>query len=388
MKRVLLILFLLLPLLSCTPNGKRTEPGSTVADIKSSLPASEQRQPILHLSFVGDIMAHDVNLNRPPYSNIYHRVAPILTSDDLSFGNLEFPIAPELPVSNYPLFNVHPPYVEAAVEAGFDVFSVANNHITDQKTEGIVSTYYSLTTLQSEHEIFFSGISTEKHTSFEPVLIEKNGWKIGFIAATEFLNNTVGSEYVTVVSLKDEAVKNRFIDALSNNSKAYDLFIVSFHCGREYERIPHIEKLLFFYDLLDAGADIVWSHHPHVLQPWFTVVRGNRKKLILSSCGNFISGQTWRLDPKNPDKDRVHTGESAIFRVTVGKLNGKTTILKTSPYIIFNYRHPEMGMIVSSFDHLMNDDTLSDEWRDFYRGRWLDIVDITAEAGIHQLMEE
>src|SRR5574344_1747748 len=74
------------------------------------------------------------------YSDIYRDVQPLRASDFLSFGNLEMPVADSLPLSTYPRFNVHGPYVDAAIAGGFDVFSLANNHSNDQGSRGIGET--------------------------------------------------------------------------------------------------------------------------------------------------------------------------------------------------------------------------------------------------------
>jgi poly-gamma-glutamate synthesis protein (capsule biosynthesis protein) len=93
--------------------------------------AKEPPRPPLVLTFAGDIMAHTVNFMMDDYRRIYEDLRPVLTADDLSFGNLETPVADSLPMSTFPSFNVHSAYLRAAVDGGFDVFSLANNHAND-----------------------------------------------------------------------------------------------------------------------------------------------------------------------------------------------------------------------------------------------------------------
>ena len=81
--------------------------------------------PALRLTFAGDLMAHTVNFNMSTYDLIYTDVEKILHNDDLSFVNIETPICDALPLSTYPCFNVHTPYLRAAIGAGFDVLSLA-----------------------------------------------------------------------------------------------------------------------------------------------------------------------------------------------------------------------------------------------------------------------
>ena len=82
----------------------------------------------LSLSFLGDLMAHIENFRIEDYSVVYEDIRPILISDDLTFSNLETPVDEKLPYKGYPRFNIHKEYVQAAINAGIDVFPLANNH--------------------------------------------------------------------------------------------------------------------------------------------------------------------------------------------------------------------------------------------------------------------
>lgn len=333
----------------------------------------------LTLSFAGDIMAHDVNYLRKPYSRIYESVKHIFLEDDLTFANLEFPVDPQRPLSNYPNFNNHPPYVEAAISAGFDVFSLANNHIGDQGKGGIENTLSTMKELQKQNNIFFSGIKTQGRGNFIPIMIEKRNLKIGFLAITSFINNYSTAELVEIVNYKKSSENEAFVNYISSIAPHYDLFILSFHGGIEYALQPEREKILFFYSLLHAGVDIVWGHHPHVLQPWeMRMIRG-ATKLIIPSSGNFISGQTWRIDPVNPNPRRVFTGDSAIFSVVVGMLDDEAWILKVKPILISNYKDPDYGMLVMPFEKIFKLENLSEEWENYYHNRLKEIEKITAD---------
>src|SRR6266480_800880 len=91
------------------------------------------------------------------------------------------------------------------------------------------------------------------------------------------------------------------IRALKASGRA-DLIVVSVHGGREYVDEPPDYHRDLLYGLVDAGADLVLAHHPHVLQP----VVWSRGKPIVQSLGNFVFVQS---DPR--------TQLSAILRVAV-----------------------------------------------------------------------
>jgi poly-gamma-glutamate synthesis protein (capsule biosynthesis protein) len=199
------------------------------------------------------------------------------------------------------------------------------------------------------------------------------------VAITEFLNSYTSSEGVFLLDYHDPEAKDEFLDLLGAVTEDYDLLVVSFHGGIEYSRVPAEEKIAFFEELHDRGVHIVWGHHPHVLQSWYRPPGGSR--LSLYSTGNFISGQTWRLDPLDTGSLRLPTGESALFRVTVVSTGGKARISSVEPILIANYKHPEYGMVVRSLEGLAGDPALEPAWRNFYRNRLMETRIITGDTG-------
>lgn len=314
-------------------------------------------------------MAHDVNINRPPYSEIWSSTAPILLNDHLTFGNLEYPMLPAIPPEGYPRFNGPREYSEAAAEAGVDVFSLANNHANDQGPLGIISTRKVLHEIGQTRPVYFHGTKDSEEDAFEPLYIEKEGWVIGFISATEFLNSPWGEELVFIIPLYRENKEEEFLLLVEEAAASCDILIVSFHAGREYRLFPDPRVRDFYIKASDRGAHIVWGHHPHVLQPWEFRKKNGTKRVILYSTGNFVSGQTWNLDPSKPDSSRVDTGDSAIFRIQAVQTKRGTHISSVKPIPITNYRDPKKGITVMPFDLLLKETELSEEWRRFYEKR-------------------
>ncbi|ORC36908.1 hypothetical protein B4O97_04595 [Marispirochaeta aestuarii] len=331
-------------------------------------PSPARTSEVFVLSFVGDIMAHDVNYLNPSYEEIYRGVGPFLQQDLLSFGNLEFPVDASKPLQNYPRFNVHPSYVDAAVDAGFQVFSAANNHSADQGPESILATAEYLDILRSEKETRWSGLRHHADDPLLPELIEAEGMRIGFLAVTAFLNMDEGSALVNRIDYADPERRESFLNYISEIRKLYDLFILSVHGGVEYATLPGRGKHAFFHELIEAGVDIVWGHHPHVLQPWEMVLRHDgRQALIINSAGNFISGQTWHMTP-----DEVHTeipsrGEGAIYRVNlVHSPERGASIRGVSAVPVISYRDPGRGMVLASYTELITDEKMDPLWKQFY----------------------
>ena len=94
----------------------------------------------MRLLFAGDIMAHTQNFSMADYSLIWDDIREQVQAADFSFANLESPVMEDRPFESYPTFNMQPSYPAAALDAGFNLISLANNHTNDQGTEGIKAT--------------------------------------------------------------------------------------------------------------------------------------------------------------------------------------------------------------------------------------------------------
>ncbi|WP_319560201.1 CapA family protein [Marispirochaeta sp.] len=333
-------------------------------------------------SFAGDIMAHDVNYLNPSYDEIYRGVTAFLQEDLLSFANLEFPVDNSKPLQNYPHFNVHSAYVDAAVEAGFQVFSAANNHSADQGSESIAATAAYLNKLADGDGIRWSGLRAHADDPMLPELIEVKGMRIGFLAVTAFLNLEEGSSLVYRVNHNNPERRESFLKYIRSIRPGYDLFILSVHAGVEYASLPHRGKHEFFYQLIEAGVDIVWGHHPHVLQPHEVLTRPDgRRGIIINSAGNFISGQTWHMKTDEIDTELPARGEGAIYTVNLVRSPEKGLIICGVDAVpVVSYRDPQMGMIVRTYDDVLKDRQVNPKWKRFYHQRKEPFTEILQEA--------
>ncbi|HVO39479.1 MAG TPA: CapA family protein [Spirochaetia bacterium] len=320
-------------------------------------PAATRGEPAkdLRLTFVGDIMTHPLIFSSGDYGELYKGVADVLKGSDLSFANLEFPVDSTKDQSGYPLFNGHRDYVRAAVEAGVKVFSTANNHAFDGREEGIFQTIRALTGIRDQAAglLYFSGTRGNQTTPFLPETILVKGVRIGFIAVTQFLNDSDGGRFVHKVDYLDGDESDAFVSFVKEASPFYDLFIVSYHGDREYVQEPDPAKRLFFHRLVESGAQIVFSHHPHVLQEYELVnVRGSRR-LIMYSMGNFISGMVLRRgDPPDPDGVLALTGDSVMLTAEVKVGAGEAGVAALQPVPVGSYRSDKGETIVAKLDDL------------------------------------
>jgi hypothetical protein len=241
--------------------------------------------------------------------DMLNSVKDILLTGDITFGNLEGVLL----TSDGPVKKCSDPsvcyafkspdhYVNYLKEAGFNLLSVANNHVNDFGAVGVTNTLRVL----KEAGIPHAGVKSLPYTTFE-----KEGLTFGFAAFAP--NNGT-------VSLNDYANARKIIAHLDSIS---DIVIVSFHGRAEGAAMTHITRKTetflgenrgnpyeFARIVIDAGADVVLGHGPHVTRAIDTY----KNRLIAYSMGNFATYGRFNL--KGPN------GISPIIEVEMTK-NGE-----------------------------------------------------------------
>ncbi len=309
----------------------------------------------LRLSFSGDLMAH-INVTRmKDFSLIWKNVKPLFETEGLHFINLETPVHDKRPYENYPFFNVKKAYVEAALDAGFNVFSLANNHTNDQGKEGILETEKYFAELE-KRGIFWAGIKKEADENFSYALIEKNGFKILFFAYTEILNHWTAREHIDFVQAtkKDRDAFVNFAKKIKAETMA-DFCVISVHCAEpEYVLEVPASRKTFYHSLTEELADIVWANHPHLVQEWEWIGRldtGRIEKAIFYACGNTISGQRLSLNYEYPAAMREYTGDGIVFSLDLKKdAEEKTYIESYSHQLITTHIDEDRNSLVQFLD--------------------------------------
>ncbi|HYC86680.1 MAG TPA: CapA family protein [Chryseosolibacter sp.] len=237
---------------------------------------------------VGDIMmGTDYPENKLPPDDgsfLMRGVENILKDADVTFGNLEgtlldgegTPKKCKDPKVCY-AFRTPVRYVKNLLSAGFDMVSLANNHAGDMGDEGRRSTMRTL----DNAGILHAGQLNQKTTVFT-----KDGIRYGLAA---FAPNT------NCVPLNDLEGAVAIVRQLADSC---DVVIVSFHGGAEgaqYQNVPRVNEMFhgenrgdvyrFSHAVIDAGADIVFGHGPHVTR----AVEVYRERFIAYSLGNFCT---------------------------------------------------------------------------------------------------
>lgn len=189
------------------------------------------------------------------------------------------------------------------------IFNLANNHINDfASINGKARTMTEL----SKYGIPYY-YSHDETTEFAAKY--KNGIKFGFL----------GFDLVGHLSFNESSLK--FItDKIKKYDSRVDWLIVSVHWGQEYATDPSKSQKDYAHAFVDAGADVIHGHHPHILQPyeWY------KDRIIFYSLGNFVFDQDFQESTRTSAMYRVDFTKTGIkkideYRISIPK-DGKTKI--------------------------------------------------------------
>lgn len=278
------------------------------------------------LMFVGDMMlSRSVGEKMEQENNWpwpFLKIADYLKEADLLFGNLEGPISNQgRNVGSIYSFRANPRAIEGLLYAGFDVLSVANNHLGDWTREAMEDTFRTL----KENKIDYVGGGYNKLEAYSPIIRElADGTKVAFLGYTN-----LGSRYWEAKdSLSGIAwLEEEQIDKDIKKAKELsDIIVVSMHFGEEYLAQPNSAQQFFARAAIEAGADLVVGHHPHVIQETEEYQDG----YIAYSLGNFVFDQLFSEE----------TARGLILRVLVE--GGRIKEIKPLEIKISEFFQPEL----------------------------------------------
>ena len=243
------------------------------------------------LGFVGDIMLDRgaknaiQNYGAGVYSFPFVNARDELRRYDILFGNLEGPISDKgKDQGSIYSFRMHPDAIEGLRDAGFDVLSVANNHIGDWGISAIEDT---LERLQSR-SIIPVGAGPNAEEAYQSRVISKNGARVAYLAFSEFGTGFVKTnEDAPGIAMIGDGEK--MVESINDAHNYANIVVVSFHFGDEYKSEPNEYQQRTAKRAIDAGADIVVGHHPHVIQP----LERYKDGYIAYSLGNFVFDQNF-----------------------------------------------------------------------------------------------
>lgn len=293
------------------PLKTESQAAPTTVEVEEETEVIIEPSDTISIVLTGDVM---IGLNYPdtliPVDSgrqLLLSVTPWLINADATFGNLEGIISnigqPKKQcndTANCHLFRMPEELITVLTDAGYDAFSIANNHSRDFGDSAILRTR----ALFEENDLYCAG----QRGHCREAIFERNGHTFGFVA---FAPNA-GSMDLRLVEQAVEVVRDL--------KQRCDIVVVSMHGGGEGYEFLHTPRETEFYleedrgcvycfahAVIDAGADVVFGHGPHV--PRAIEVYNNR--LIAYSLGNFCT--PYRVSTRGV------SGYAPIVRVTMRK---------------------------------------------------------------------
>lgn len=322
-------------------------PATTVPPTRTPAPLAAPEAPYRVLSrarvvATGDVLMHgavkesaaavdrregDRSTNFGGYAALFEGVATELARADVALANLETPVMPAAGIAPRPFVFSAPPEVLGALRAaGVDVVSLANNHVYDQGRPGLEASLAEV----ARSGLAALGAGASRQTAERPVVVEANGVRLAFLAYTQFFNDPLNLPDQPEAAWANPIDPDRMVEAVEAARRQADFVIVSCHWGVEYATAPRASEIDLAHRLIDAGADAVLGHHPHVLQP-IEIWRApdGRSGLIAYSLGNFISNQSRLYDHAVTPERVAETRDGVVLAFAAEKRDYGAGVVRT-----------------------------------------------------------
>jgi poly-gamma-glutamate synthesis protein (capsule biosynthesis protein) len=294
-----------------------------------TIPFSKTPKIVIRISSVGDIMVHQTQLTAQKksdgtygFDNNFQFMKGLFESSDVMIGNLETNFAGEKKgYTAYPQFNSPDALASAIKNSGINLVATANNHTYDNGGEAM------LRTLDILREQGLETFGTQKTTEEKNYVIrDVKGVKIGFASYTyesgknpeglKAINGlTVGKAYEPLLNSfdpydveEDLAEMQNVVAKMKADSAEFIVFVM--HWGVEYKPQPSNNQMLVAKALNEAGVDVIFGSHPHVVQPIDFIVNDSTQHMtfVAYSMGNFISNQRYESMQNYSTEDGLYVG--------------------------------------------------------------------------------
>lgn len=284
----------------------------------------------LRLDYVGDI-ALGPDLRR----TLAQRGAAFVTEPwreafagaDIALANHEFVYqGPPSPAARPSRLIAEPAMADFWAATPFRAVTLANNHIGDAGPPSVPFTR----ALLEERGLHCIGAGETPAQATSPWIADIKGWKIAHFGACEFPFFYATDEAAGAAPMALEGLRT----AIAAVRAAVDLVVIVLHSDVEFVRYPSPFRRRFSRALIDAGADLVIQHHPHVLQG----VERYRDGLIAYSLGNFV----FAIAPGSYLGAHAGTKDAASLRIEIEPRTdgGRTLHYEWVPFVIDEFGRP------------------------------------------------
>lgn len=229
------------------------------------------------------------------FTKTYENVKPIIQAADVAIINQETLICGgDYPISGTKLNFCSPVQLgDTMVDVGFDVFTIANNHMLDRRIDGLEASINYWDGMMAKHDILALGAYRNTEDQNKIRVRETKGMKIAYLAYTEHLNGysiPADSPIKVGITLRDEALIERQI---KEAKQIADAVIVSPHWGVEDTNVVADRCKVLAKKMIGWGADVILGTHTHTAETMEYIDRPDGTRgFVFYSLGNFISAQT------------------------------------------------------------------------------------------------
>lgn len=274
-------------LAACTvPTAEAVDPRTetpAAATAQAPTPASRDRSRLV-VHGTGDVNldpAYVPALRTNGWAHAWSGLDGLFTGDDLTVINLECPVSRRgTPVPKEFVFRCDPDALPAARQGGVDVANLANNHSGDHGPTALLDSIGHVRGAGIEPV----GIGPDADAANAPVIVERGGWRIavlGFGGVVPSGDWLAGPSRPGMASGDDLDAMTTAVRAAAERA---DLVFVSIHWGVELDTQPRAEDVARAEAMIDAGADGIFGHHSHRLQP----LGEHAGRPIAWGLGNFV----------------------------------------------------------------------------------------------------
>jgi Bacterial capsule synthesis protein PGA_cap len=224
------------------------------------------------------------------WEEMFAGIAPLIDGE-LNFANVETVVTDRglRDTGGKYTFITHPEGLAYAVDLGFNLLSLSNNHVGDYGVEGMEDTLQWLDkTNRDVGQIYYSGLGSNRAAALKPTLIpvQSNGktYTIAFLAMTAVANapSQATNDRAGTLYFRDENDFAEGLAALRNTAAHYK--ILSVHGGKEgVVTLDSGQQRRYNQALKNGDVDLLLGHHPHRVRP----IEQVGHKLIFYSLGNY-----------------------------------------------------------------------------------------------------
>ncbi|MEN8234132.1 MAG: CapA family protein [Actinomycetota bacterium] len=270
-------------------SGAETAPTTTTTTTTVPLDLPDPRGRLV-VNGTGDVNLDPKFVRSFPstgYEHAWTGLEGIFREDDLSVVNLECSASDLGTPWNKPwTFRCDPDALPSMADAGVDIANLANNHAIDYGFEAMLDARKNLDAVGIEPV----GAGANAAEAYEPVIVERNGWTIAVLGGGG-VNPETGSWHATDdhPGMTNGDSAEEMTAAIRAADEIADLVLVTIHWGEQGTTKPRPFEIRLAEAFVDAGADGIFGHHQHVLQPlgWY------KGRPIAWGLGNFV----WQAYP-------------------------------------------------------------------------------------------